>query len=96
VLWPCYYGVDFATRDELIAVNLSTDEIAESIGADTLAYVSLDELTASTEVPSGQLCRACFDGVYPLEIDTGSQGKHMLEKACGTPEDSTVAVGGRN
>ncbi|MBE2998800.1 amidophosphoribosyltransferase [Nocardiopsis sp. HNM0947] len=94
VLWPCYYGVDFATRNELIAANLSTDEIAESIGADTLAYVSLDELTAATEVPSGQLCRACFDGVYPLEVDTGSQGKYLLEKACGTPEE-TVAAGGR-
>ncbi|GHC96015.1 amidophosphoribosyltransferase [Nocardiopsis terrae] len=92
VLWPCYYGIDFATRAELIAANLSVDEIAESVNADSLAYVDLDELVAASEQPKDQLCRACFDGVYPLEVDTDSQGKYLLEKACGTPEGSTLAT----
>ncbi|MET9710475.1 amidophosphoribosyltransferase [Nocardiopsis alba] len=94
VLWPCYYGIDFATRAELIAANLSVDEIAESVNADSLAYVDLDELIAASEQPKERLCRACFDGVYPLEVDADSQGKYLLEKSCGTPEGSTVAAGG--
>ncbi|MBR8744139.1 amidophosphoribosyltransferase [Nocardiopsis sp. MG754419] len=92
VLWPCYYGIDFATRAELIAANLSVDEIAESVNADSLAYVDLDELVAASEQPKNELCRACFDGVYPLEVDADSQGKYLLEKACGTPEGSTLAT----
>lgn len=92
VLWPCYYGIDFATRAELIAANLSTEEIAESVNADSLAYVDLEELIAASEQPKNELCRACFDGVYPLEVDADSQGKYLLEKACGTPEGSTLAT----
>ncbi len=84
VLWPCYYGVDFATKAELIAGNLSTEEIRDSIGADSLAYIPLDELVAATEVPKNRLCRACFDGAYPIEVNEGARGKYLLEKACGT------------
>ena len=92
VLWPCYYGIDFATRAELIAANLSVDEIAESVNADSLAYVDLDELIAASEVPKDNLCRACFDGVYPIEVDADSRGKFLLEKSCGTPEDPKLAT----
>ncbi|WP_116245747.1 amidophosphoribosyltransferase [Nocardiopsis sp. FIRDI 009] len=92
VLWPCYYGVDFATRAELIAANLTVDEIAESVGADSLAYVDLDELIAASEVPKNDLCRACFDGVYPIEVADDARGKYLLEKPCGTPEDSGLAT----
>ncbi|HIY40747.1 MAG TPA: amidophosphoribosyltransferase [Candidatus Nocardiopsis merdipullorum] len=85
VLWPCYYGVDFATRAELIAANLSVEEITESINADSLAHVSLEQLTAATKLPENQLCRACFDGVYPVKVDTDSRGEYLLEKSCGSP-----------
>ncbi len=80
VAWPCFFGIDFATRAELIAASLSVAEITESIGADSLGYVSLDGLTAATTLPAGQLCRACFDGAYPMQVPAG-QGKHMLERA---------------
>ncbi|CAM3923527.1 amidophosphoribosyltransferase [Nocardiopsis gilva] len=89
VLWPCYYGVDFATKAELIAGNLSNEEIRESINADSLAYIALDELIAATHVPKNRLCRACFDGVYPIEVDEDSRGKYLLEKSCGTREPLT-------
>ena len=80
VLWPCYYGIDFASRAELIAPGLSVEEIRTSIKADSLAYVSLDGLIAATQVPKGQLCRACFDGVYPVELaDPELRSKHILE-----------------
>ena len=92
VLWPCYYGIDFATRAELIAANLSVDEIAESVNADSLAYVGLDELVSATTVPENDLCRACFDGVYPIEVDPAARGKYLLEKSGGTPGGSTLAT----
>ena len=68
VKWPCFYGIDFATRDELIANEMTVAQICESIGADSLGYVSVEGLTQSTGIPAGQLCRACFDGVYPVPV----------------------------
>ncbi len=80
VRWPCFYGIDFASRAELIANGLGTEEIRRSIGADSLAYVDLDELVSATNVPKSQLCRACFDGVYPVKLPPETQlGKHLLE-----------------
>jgi amidophosphoribosyltransferase len=80
VKWPCFYGIDFATRAELIANGLNTDEICRSIDADSLAYISLEQLVEATEVPMTNLCRACFDGVYPIELpDPEHLGKHLLE-----------------
>ena len=68
VKWPCFYGIDFASRAELIANGLTVDEICASIGADSLAYVELDALIETTHVPKDELCCACFDGVYPVEL----------------------------
>ncbi len=80
VKWPCFYGIDFATRAELVANGLSVDEICTSIGADSLGYVSLDGLIASTNVAKERLCRACFDGVYPVDLpEPAMLGKHVLE-----------------
>ncbi|MCD9155163.1 amidophosphoribosyltransferase [Aeromicrobium duanguangcaii] len=80
VKWPCFYGIDFASRAELIATGLSVDEIRRSIGADSLSYVELDDLIEATNVPGDNLCRACFDGVYPIELpDDDLIGKHLLE-----------------
>ncbi|HJU96460.1 MAG TPA: amidophosphoribosyltransferase [Jiangellaceae bacterium] len=81
VAWPCFYGIDFATRAELIAPGLSTEEICRSIGADSLGYVSLEGLVDATTVPMSRLCRACFDGVYPVELpDSVHLGKDVLEQ----------------
>jgi amidophosphoribosyltransferase len=80
VKWPCFYGIDFATRAELIASGLDNDGIRRSIGADTLGYVSLAGLVTATEQPRTRLCRACFDGDYPIELPAGNViGKHVLE-----------------
>jgi amidophosphoribosyltransferase len=80
VKWPCFYGIDFATRDELIAGSLTPEEIRSSIGADTLGYVSLEGLTEATTVPAEQLCRACFNGQYPAPVADGDRGKYVLEQ----------------
>jgi amidophosphoribosyltransferase len=80
VKWPCFYGIDFATRAELIANGLDVDDICRSIGADSLGYVSLDGLVSATGVPGGELCSACFDGHYPIELpEPELLGKHLLE-----------------
>jgi len=79
VKWPCFYGIDFATREELIGGHASIAEIRALIGADSLGYVSLDGLIAATEQPAGSLCRACFDGQYPLPVAEHERGKDVLE-----------------
>jgi amidophosphoribosyltransferase len=80
VKWPCFYGIDFPTKAELIANGMAVDEIRSHIGADSLAYVSLDGLVAATTLEKGRLCRACFDGEYPTALPAESQlGKGVLE-----------------
>ena len=80
VKWPCYYGIDFATRAELIANGLEVEEIRRSIGADSLGYVSLEGLISATQVASDRLCSACFTGEYPIRIPEDlSEGKLRLE-----------------
>ncbi|MCT9934095.1 amidophosphoribosyltransferase [Planotetraspora sp. A-T 1434] len=79
VAWPCFYGIDFATRAELIAGSLSVEEIRGSLGADSLGYISLEGLTRATTIKADRLCRACFDGQYPIAIDQDRVGKYVLE-----------------
>jgi amidophosphoribosyltransferase len=79
VKWPCFYGIDFASRDELIAGRSTVEEIREAIGADSLGYVSLDGLIPATQQPAGSLCRACFDGHYPVPVPESERGKGVLE-----------------
>ncbi|CAN2231426.1 PurF Glutamine phosphoribosylpyrophosphate amidotransferase [Candidatus Planktophila vernalis] len=80
VKWPCFYGIDFATRAELVASGLEVEEIRRSIGADSLGYVSLEGLIESTQVEENKLCGACFTGQYPIRIPADmSEGKMRLE-----------------
>jgi amidophosphoribosyltransferase len=79
VRWPCFFGIDFATREELIAGLHTPEEIRASIGADSLGYVSNEGLVAATTLPASRLCRACFDGEYPVEVPETERGKHVLE-----------------
>jgi amidophosphoribosyltransferase len=80
VRWPCFYGIDFATRAELIATGLNSDEIRASVGADSLGYISEQAMVEATEQPADQLCTACFSGVYPIELPRGDRlGKDVLE-----------------
>jgi amidophosphoribosyltransferase len=80
VKWPCFYGIDFATRAELIASGLEVEEIRRSIGADSLGYVSLEGLIEATQIEEKKLCSACFSGIYPIRIPADmSEGKMRLE-----------------
>ena len=80
VKWPCFYGIDFASPAELVANGLTVDEIRLSIGADSLAYISIEQLIEATTIAEDKLCRACFDGHYPVALpDPEFLGKHVLE-----------------
>ncbi|WP_069854159.1 amidophosphoribosyltransferase [Actinoalloteichus hymeniacidonis] len=80
VRWPCFYGIDFASRAELIANGVDIDGVRRSVGADTLGYVSLDNLVAASEQPRTRLCAACFDGEYPIALPSDEMlGKNLLE-----------------
>lgn len=88
VKWPCFYGIDFASRAELIANGAGADDsyddmveaVRRSIGADTLGYISTEGMIAATEQPRSRLCCACFDGVYPIPLPTEAAiGKNVLE-----------------
>jgi len=80
VKWPCFYGIDFASRAELIANGLDVEGVRRSIGADSLGYVSLEGLVGASEQPASRLCTACFDGTYPIPLPAPELvGKHVLE-----------------
>jgi amidophosphoribosyltransferase len=76
--WPCFYGIDMSTRHELVASDLSVDEIRAFVAADSLGYLSLDGLVRAAGSPKADLCRACFDGEYPVPIPEQA-GKFVLE-----------------
>ncbi|MCA1822842.1 MAG: amidophosphoribosyltransferase [Mycobacteriales bacterium] len=80
VKWPCFYGIDFATRAELIANGVGVEQVRDFIGADSLNYVSIEGLVAATAQPMSRLCTACFTGDYPIELPAENLiGKHVLE-----------------
>jgi len=78
IRWPCFYGIDMSTRAELVASDLSVEEVRQYVGADSLGYLSLEAMTEATGSRAGELCRACFDGAYPVEIPEHA-GKFLLE-----------------
>jgi amidophosphoribosyltransferase len=66
--WPCYYGIDTPTRQELIASTHSVDEIAKYVTADSLGYLTLDGLYAALEERREGFCDACFSGDYLVSV----------------------------
>lgn len=90
IKWPCFFGIDFATRAELIATGLGVDEICTSLGADSLGYISEEGMIAATEQPVDELCTACFSGTYPMELPSEDRlGKSLLELEF-TPTEEAV------
>lgn len=65
---PCYLGIDMSTRDQLVAANMSVDEICEHVGADSLAYLSHEGLVEALGFPEDELCTGCISGQYPVHV----------------------------
>ena len=74
---PCFFGIDFPTREELVADTRNLQEISDFIGADSVGYLSLEGLLTAVEQPA-DFCTGCFSGIYPLEVREG-QSKQILE-----------------
>ncbi|OGX50889.1 MAG: amidophosphoribosyltransferase, partial [Omnitrophica WOR_2 bacterium RIFOXYA12_FULL_38_10] len=77
IKWPCFYGIDFPSKNELIASNKKVKEIADFIKVDSLEYLSLEGML-SVMNESGNFCDACFTGNYPVAIPT-NKSKYLLE-----------------
>lgn len=92
VKWPCFYGIDFATRAELIANGLTAEQVAASLGADTLGYISLEGMIEATTLDSSRLCAACFTGEYPIPGDYPIPGASG-DKRSTTPSTTNPVIG---
>jgi amidophosphoribosyltransferase len=75
---PCFYGIDFPSKKELLAANKSIDEIAKFLNVDTLGYLSLEGMLGSTTQSPKDFCAACFTGKYPTKI-YDADDKYKLE-----------------
>jgi amidophosphoribosyltransferase len=72
---PCFYGIDFSTKEELLANKMTSfEEIAKYIGVESTGYISVDGLFEEHMVPKTNYCKACFDGEYPTKLDEFSKG----------------------
>lgn len=81
IISPCFYGMDFPTREELIANRKSIEEICEHLGVDSLGYLSLEGLLSSVPDEGRGYCTACFSGKYPVAVDE-EFSKDQYEKDC--------------
>ena len=77
VQWPCFYGIDIDSRDQLIAAKKSIEEITNYIEADTLKYISHEGMVKSTGLSRETFCTACFSGKYPIEIPKELDGAKL-------------------
>ncbi len=84
VRWPCFYGIDTDTQDQLIAANMTNEQMCEFIGADSLAFISVEGLRASVACEHPGFCDACFTGDYPVAIPDTMKAKSFL------PEGSAI------
>ena len=80
IRFPCHYGVDMSTREEMVAHERTIEEIAEHLDADSLAYLSMDGVYEAIGTPAEDHCDACFTGRYPLGDGGAIDGKFALEK----------------
>lgn len=79
VMWPCFYGIDTDNQQQLIAANMTHDEMCEFIGCDSLAFISLEGLHRAVHVDHPGFCDACFSGRYAVEIPAELQETGFFE-----------------
>ncbi len=89
--WPCFYGMDTGTRSELLAANLTVDEIREYIGCDSISYLGLEALHEATGAINAGFCDACLTGNYPIDIPV-NLSKNVLEAGEERHQESTLAT----
>ena len=76
--WPCFYGIDTDTQDQLIAANMTNQEMCDFIGCDSLAFISVEGLHEAIQCEHPGFCDACFTGEYPVDIPDTMKAKSFL------------------
>jgi amidophosphoribosyltransferase len=89
--WPCFYGMDTGSRGELLAANMSVDEIREYLNVDSLAYLTLDRLVTATGAVGAGFCDACLTGEYPVSVPV-SLTKDVLEAPAPAPAEPVAST----
>lgn len=90
VKWPCFYGIDTDTQDQLIAATMPVEEICKQVGADSLAFITLEGLRSAIHTRHDGFCEACFSGKYPLEVPEEIQEKSFLSGKVPVDESSAL------
>lgn len=90
--WPCFYGMDTGTSDELLAADRDLAQITSFLGVDSLAYLGLDQLIEATGVPGAGFCHACLTGEYPVEIGARARAE-VFGSDADEPSRSIIATG---
>lgn len=78
-MFPCFYGIDFPTRQELLAANHSIEDMEKLLGVDTLRYLSLEGMAKSVNLPADNFCMACFTGKYPVKVIDDLANKYGMD-----------------
>lgn len=84
---PCFYGIDFPTRGELLAANYTIEQMESEIGVDTLRYLTVEGMLGGVSLPPENYCSACFTGKYPLEVIDEMEDKFSMDKPGDEDED---------
>ena len=79
IIHPCFYGIDFPSRKELIANKRTVEEIRDYLEIDSLEYLSLEGMLSCVKNPPNHYCSACFSGKYPIPVDE-AVSKYALER----------------
>jgi amidophosphoribosyltransferase len=79
IRFPCFYGVDFPTREELLANNRNLEQIKEFLEVDSIGYMSLEGLLKCAALPADHYCTACWSGKYRIPVDV-TVNKYSLER----------------
>jgi len=88
--WPCFYGMDTGSRSELLAANLTVEEIREYIGCDSITYLGLDALIEATGAVTAGFCEACLTGDYPIDVPVNLT-KNVLEDGEEREDKNSIA-----
>ena len=94
IRYPCFFGVDMATRRELIAAQKTIPQICEFIGADSLGYLSIDGLVEAVALPRDNFCLACFTGDYPVPVQLEMDKLALETMAVGRQKNVCDAIEG--
>lgn len=93
IVWPCYLGVDLARREELIAAQMSVEQIGQHIGVESISYLSLDGLLEAIGADDEGFCTGCLTGRYPVPVQLGMDKLYLERPRAATVDQVPVGVG---